>query len=198
MLMEKKIVLATGNEGKAKEFNELLSPLGFKVVSLKEAGIVSKPIEDGKSYRENSYIKAFDASRQTSLPVLADDSGIEIEAMGNAPGILTSRYAQENGGFPDVFKKIFRNLEGQSNRKAAFHCCICLIKGQGQEPLYFEGICPGEILLEAKGKGGFGYDPIFHSYEANEDFGTASEETKNKYSHRGKAFQKLKDYLLTN
>ena len=195
--MEKTIILATSNQGKVKEFQELLSPLGYQVISLKEAGIVSNPIEDGTTYRENSFIKAHDASLKTSLPVLADDSGIEIEAMGNKPGIHTARYAKENGGFPAVFEKVFANLEGQSNRKASFHCCLCLIPGKGRKPLYFEGACPGEILYEAKGSKGFGYDPIFHSYEADEDFGTASEETKNRYSHRGKAAQKLKEYLLT-
>ncbi len=195
--MEKTIILATSNQGKVKEFQELLSPLGYQVISLKEAGIVSNPIEDGTTYRENSFIKARDASLKTSLPVLADDSGIEIEAMDNKPGIHTARYAKENGGFPAVFEKVFANLKGQSNRKAAFHCCLCLIPGKEEDPLYFEGVCPGEILYEAKGNQGFGYDPIFHSYEADEDFGTASEETKNRYSHRGKAAQKLKEYLLT-
>ena len=193
--MEKYIVLATSNAGKVKEFQDLLSPLGYKILSLKEAGIVSNPIEDGTTYRENSFIKAKDASDKTIYPVLADDSGIEIEEMGNKPGIYTARYAKENGGFPAVFNQILANLKGKANRKAAFHCCLCFIPGPGQEPLYFEGICPGEILFEAKGSNGFGYDPIFHSYEANEDFGTASEETKNKYSHRGKASKLLLDYL---
>ena len=195
--MQKTIVLATSNQGKVKEFVDLLGPIGYKVISLKEAGIISNPIEDGKTYKENSYIKAHDASLQTELPVLADDSGIEIEAMGNKPGIHTARYAKEQGGFPAVFDVVFADLKGQANRKAAFHCCLCLIPGRGDEPLFFEGVCPGEILFEAKGAGGFGYDPIFHSYEADADFGTASEEIKNKYSHRGKASQKLKEYLLT-
>ncbi len=195
--MQKTIILATSNPGKVKEFADLLNPIGYKIISLKEADIVSNPIENGATYKDNSYIKALDASTKTDLPVLADDSGIEIEALGNKPGIHTARYAKEQGGFPNVFDVIFSKLKGQSNRKAAFHCCLCLIPGKNQEPLFFEGVCPGEILCEAKGEKGFGYDPIFHSYEANEDFGTASEETKNKYSHRGKAFQKLKDYLLT-
>ena len=195
--MEKTIILATSNQGKVKEFQELLSPLGYEVISLKEAGIVSNPIENGATYRENSFIKAHDASLKSGLPILADDSGIEIEAMGNKPGIHTARFAKEMGGFPAVFDVVFAKLKGQSNRKAAFHCCLCLIPGKGKDPIYFEGICPGEILVEARGDKGFGYDPIFHSYEANADFGTASDEIKNKYSHRGKAAQKLKEYLLT-
>ena len=195
--MEKTIILATSNQGKVKEFQELLSPLGYEVISLKEAGIVSNPIENGTTYRENSFIKAHDASLKSDLPILADDSGIEIEAMGNKPGIHTARFAKEMGGFPAVFDVVFAKLKGQSNRKAAFHCCLCLIPGKGEDPIYFEGVCPGEILFEARGDKGFGYDPIFHSYEANADFGTASDEIKNKYSHRGKAAQKLKEYLLT-
>lgn len=197
MLMQKTIVLATCNPGKAKEFAELLGPIGYEVISLKEAGIVSAPIENGATYKENSFIKAKDAAARTNLPVLADDSGVEIEAMGGKPGIHTARYAKEQGGFPAVFDAIFAELKGKDNRKAAFHCCMCLIQGKNQGPLFFEGVCPGEILFEPKGSNGFGYDPIFHSYEANEDFGTASEGIKNQYSHRGKAFQKLKDYLLT-
>ena len=195
--MNKTIILATSNQGKVKEFQELLSPLGYRIISLKEAGILSNPIENGSTYRENSFIKAQDASLQTDSPVLADDSGIEIEAMGNKPGIHTARFAKDHGGFPAVFDVVFNMLKGKENRKAAFHCCLCLIPGKGEEPIFFEGICPGNILYEAKGSHGFGYDPIFHSEEANADFGTASEEIKNKYSHRGKAAQKLKDYLLT-
>ncbi len=195
--MQKTIVLATSNQGKVKEFVDLLVPIGYKVISLKEAGIISNPVENGLTYKENCFIKAHDASLKTDFPVLADDSGIEIEAMGNKPGVHTARYAQEQGGFPAVFNVILDNLKGKDNRKAAFHCCLCLIPGKDEDPLFFEGVCPGEILFEAKGTKGFGYDPIFHSYEANEDFGTANEEIKNKYSHRGKAAQKLKDYLLT-
>ncbi len=195
--MEKTIVLATSNPGKVIEFQELLGPTGYKIISLNEAGIASNPVEDGSTYRENSFIKAHDASLKTNLPVLADDSGIEIEAMGNRPGIRTARFAKEQGGFPAVFEAVFKELEGKANRHAAFHCCLCLIPGKGQEPLFFEGVCPGEILSEARGCHGFGYDPIFHSYEADADFGTASEEIKNEYSHRGKAAKKLKEYLLT-
>ena len=195
--MEKTIVLATSNQGKVLEFQNLLSPLGYRVLSLKEADIVSNPVENRKTYRENSYIKALDAAKKTNFPVLADDSGLEIEALGNRPGIHTARFAKESGGYPAVFQKIFGELEGKKNRNAAFHCCLCFLEAPNAEPLFFEGVCPGSILFEAKGAHGFGYDPIFHSDEAGLDFGEADEETKNKYSHRGKASRKLQEYLLT-
>ena len=194
--MNKEICLATSNAGKLQEFRELLAPMGFLVYSPGDLNVESSPLENGTTYRENAYIKALDLAKKVPFPVIADDSGLEIEALGNEPGLHTARYAKENGGFPKVFDVVLSRLEGKTNRKAAFHCSICYLASPSSKPLYFDGVCPGEILLAPHGKAGFGYDPIFHSEEANIDFGVASEDIKNAYSHRGKAITKLKVFLL--
>ena len=190
-----KIVLATNNPGKVEEYNEILAPLGISVLTPKDLGVASDPEETGADYRQNSFIKARALQKLIHLPVIADDSGIEIEAMGNRPGLNTARFAKENGGFPAVFSVIFDTLKDEANRKAAFHCCICYLESEESEPRYFEGVCPGRILTEVHGSHGFGYDPIFHADEPDCDFGLASDEIKNTYSHRGKALKKLLDYL---
>ena len=193
--MSKTILLATSNPGKVLEFQEVLGPLGYRIVSPKDLGLSSDPEENGTTYRENAFIKAFDLSNRSPYPVLADDSGLEIRALGNEPGIHTARYAKQNGGFPAVFDVVMKRLEGQQDRFACFHCSLCLIEKVGDAPLYFDGECPGTILFAPSGTHGFGYDPIFHSQEADIDFGLASEEIKNRFSHRGKAIAKLVEYL---
>lgn len=194
--MNKEICLATSNAGKLLEFREILAPMGFIIYSPKDLNIISEPLENGSNYRENAYIKALDLAKKVPFPVIADDSGLEIEALGNEPGLHTARYAKENGGFPSVFDVVLKRLEGQTNRKAAFHCSICYLASPTSQPLYFDGVCPGYILHAPHGENGFGYDPIFHSEEADIDFGVAEEEIKNAYSHRGKAIAKLKVFLL--
>ncbi len=193
--MNKEIVLATSNPGKLAEYREILAPMGYIIYSPKDLGIESDPEENGTNYRENAFIKAKDLANKVSFPIIADDSGLEIEALDNDPGLRTARYAKENGGFPRVFDVVLSRLKGQSNRNARFVCCICYLDSIDAKPLYFEGICPGTILEAPHGAHGFGYDPIFHSEEADIDFGIASPEIKNSFSHRGKAIQALKVYL---
>lgn len=189
------IALATNNEGKVKEYLSLLAPLGVKVIRPRDLGIEVDPKEDGNTYRENAAIKAKAIRPYTSLPILADDSGLEIDSLGNFPGLKTARFAKEQGGFPAVFSKVFSLLEGK-RREARFVCCIAFIPENEDTPLFFEGICPGRILEEPVGLNGFGYDPIFFSEEINAPLGIAEESIKDKISHRGKACAKLLDYLL--
>lgn len=195
--MYKQIVLATHNKNKLREYREILSPLHFTVIGEDDLNIEGEPEEIGTTYRENAYIKAKYLSNFVEYPVIADDSGIEIEALGDHfPGIQSNRYAKSLGeNYKESNKKILEKMEGVENRNAAFHCCICLIEKGNIKPLFFEGICEGHILTEAKGENGFGYDPIFHSNEGNLDFGTASEKEKNMVSHRYKALKKLLLYL---
>lgn len=193
--MNKEICLATSNPGKLQEYREILAPMGYVIYSPKDLGIESDPVENGSTYRENALIKAKDLAEKVPFPVLSDDSGLEIAALGDAPGIHTARYAKENGGFPAVFDVVLRRLEKASNRDARFVCCLCYLSSPEAKPLYFEGVCPGRILEAPVGENGFGYDPIFHSAEAGADFGTASEEIKNRFSHRGKAIAALKVFL---
>jgi XTP/dITP diphosphohydrolase len=199
--MQHTLVLATHNPNKVKEYQELLSPLGYKVLSAKDLGIVDEPEENGTTYQENSFIKAKALRSKVPYPVIADDSGIEIAALGeHFPGLYSARWAKEigNGDYAVVDQKVIQMLQGAKDRSAAYHCCICLLENITRKPHFFEGICSGHILTEMKGNHGFGYDPIFHDDEDNLDFGLCSEDEKNAVSHRAKAFQKLSAYLATS
>ena len=196
--MNKEIVLASHNLDKVREYRELLAPLGYVVYSSKDLNIDEEPLEDGATYAENAYIKAKALRAQVRWPVIADDSGIEIAALGpHFPGIKSARWAKEiaNGDYRIVDQKVIELLRNAPDRSAAYHCCICLLENIASKPLYFEGVCSGRILEEIKGTNGFGYDPIFHDDNENLDFGVCSEEEKNAVSHRAKALQKLVVYL---
>ncbi len=192
----KLILIATNNNHKLKEYSEILSPLGYEVVSPRQLGISSDPEENGQTYRENSYIKAKALAELVDCPVISDDSGLEVEGLNFEPGIHSSRYAESFGGdYVKAGNTIIERLKDNPNKNAAFHCCICYLSSKDAAPLYFEGCCPGWILPEYRGNGGFGYDPIFHSEEADADFGLVEEDVKNKYSHRAKASAFLMEYL---
>lgn len=192
--MNKQICLSTNNKGKLDEYRKILAPMGFVIYSPADLNIDLEVEETGSTYRENSYLKAKAFAEIVPFPVIADDSGLEIEAMGNKPGLYSARFALEAGGYPKAYEQIFRALEGKS-RDAHFHCCICYLENASAKPLYFEGDCPGYILEKPHGDHGFGYDPIFHCLEADIDFGVAEEAIKNAYSHRAKAIQRLRVFL---
>ena len=198
--MEKIIVLASHNKGKLNEFQKILKPFGYTVKSVKDFGHTQEPVEDGKTYQENAYIKAkyyFDALK---MPVISDDSGIEIEALGeHYPGIYSARFADQikdnpSDGYEKVNAYILEKLKGNPNRRASYHCAICLIEKDGKVS-YFDGVCEGQIASEKNGTHGFGYDPIFKADEGGLYFGIVSEDEKNRISHRGKALQKFVAYL---
>jgi XTP/dITP diphosphohydrolase len=196
--MNNEIVLATHNANKVREYRELLAPLGYLIYSSKDLNITEEPVEDGKTYRENAYIKAKALRSLVKWPVIADDSGIEIKALGDHfPGIFSARYAEEIGqnDYAVVDRLVLEKMKNAKDRSAEYHCCICLLENIDSKPLYFEGICKGHILTEVKGSHGFGYDPIFHYDEGNLDFGACSEDEKNAVSHRARALQKLVVYL---
>ena len=192
--MSKQIVLATSNKGKVKEYQQMLSPLGYSLLTNEDFPNLVEREENGKNYRENALIKALSLREVTPFPILSDDSGLELLALDGFPGLFTARFAKSQGGYPKAWEELFRRLEGK-DRDAQFVCTICYLPKNSSNPHYFEGICPGTILFSPNGDNGFGYDPIFHSKEANIDFGIASEDIKNAYSHRGKALSKLKEYL---
>lgn len=194
-MMIKDIVLATHNPHKLKEFSDYLSPLGIKVHSEKEFAENLEVKEDGETYHENAFIKANAVKPFSPYPVLADDSGIEIKALGpNFPGIKSARFLESLSDDPiEADKKVLSLMRGAGDRSAAFYCVLALIVSK--RTYYFEGECPGSILVKVTGEKGFGYDPIFHSLEGNVNFGECDEETKSKYSHRGKAIAKLLEFL---
>ncbi len=187
------LMIATNNDHKLKEFDEMLSPYGIKVHSPKEYGIVDNPDETGKTFAENSLIKASSLGRLTDMAVIADDSGLSVDALNGFPGIYSARFASECGGNKYANLEIIKRLEGKVT-SASFFCVITLVNVK-DEPVQFVGECKGKILDKPVGTNGFGYDPIFYSFEAKQAFGNVSEEIKNKYSHRSKAVAKLIDYL---
>lgn len=189
-----KLVVATNNPHKIHEYEEMFSPLGIKVISPQSLGINEDPAEDGNTYEENSFIKANAIARHTTLPVIADDSGLNVKSLNNFPGIHSSRFAKEQGGNALANPKLIEMLKPYEDKSAFFTCVITLLNVE-EKPIQFKGICPGYILDKPEGEGGFGYDPIFFSTKANQCFGTASEDIKNKYSHRAEALSKLTEYL---
>lgn len=193
--MIKDLTLATHNPHKLQEFKDYLKPLGIQVHSEKEFNNGIEVEETGKTYEENALLKAKAILPYSPYPVLADDSGIEISALGeHFPGIFSARYLESLAPTSlEADRKILEKMKKETNRDAAFHCALVLLEKDMVHS--FEGICEGSILFEIRGEGGFGYDPIFHSKEGNVNFGECDEETKSRFSHRGKAIEKLLAYL---
>ena len=188
------LVVATNNAHKVKEYQEMFEGYDIKFYSMKDLGIVCNPVEDGETYEANSLIKASALAKLTKLPVIADDSGLNVVALNNFPGIHSSRFADSFGGNKVANLELIKKLQPYEDKSAFFTCLITLMNVE-DKPVQFRGICKGHILDKPVGDGGFGYDPIFYSEEANMAFGEASPEIKNKYSHRAKAVQQLVEYL---
>ncbi len=196
--MNMKIVIASNNKHKIYEMNLILSPYNIEVIAMDN--VVPKHIdidENGSTYYENSLIKAKTVAQYTSLPVLADDSGIEVEALNNGPGLFSARYAEKLGGYQQAMKAIINECEKKNNYNATFICDIVLVNVK-DKPLLFEGIVPGKIINKLRGNNGFGYDPVFISNELNDTFANLDESYKLTYSHRAKALQKMVNYLKDN
>jgi len=194
--MNKEIVLATNNKHKLKEFREILSPLGYVVYCPSDLNINVDPEETGSTYFENSEIKARAIAKLVPFPVIADDSGLEVLGLNRFPGIYSARFADQfNGDYQKAGDDINRQLGDSKERKAEFHCVICLLEKFDSKPLFFEGVCKGSFLQKSQGINGFGYDPFFYSDELKGCIATYPEEEKNKISHRAKALKKLLVYL---
>ena len=193
----KKIIFATGNEGKMREIRRILSDLDVEVLSLKEAGIHADIVEDGKSFRENAIIKAKAVCQLTGEVVLADDSGLEIDYLNGEPGIYSARYLGEDTSYRIKNQNLIDRLEGVSdeNRTARFVCVIAAVYPDGTGKTA-RGTMEGVIGYEERGENGFGYDPIFFLPEYGCSSAELSMEEKNKISHRGKALRAIKEVLL--
>lgn len=187
----KKIVVATGNKDKVREISTMLTD--YQVISQKEAGFSGDIVEDGATFYENALIKAKTVSMALGVDALADDSGISVDALNGEPGIYSARYSEE-GTNEKNNEKLLKNLEGVKNRKAKFCCALVLYKTTG-EIISAYGETEGEILLKAEGENGFGYDPIFYSYDLQKSLGIASDEEKNTISHRARALKNLLEKL---
>jgi len=192
--MMKEVVLATRNKGKIKEFADLLGQVFEKIISLRDLGSLPDIIEDGKTFKENALKKARSVAKFTQKTALADDSGLEVEALGGRPGVFSSRYAGENAGDKENLEKLLKELNGITNRKARFVCNLALVFPDGQE-IIVEGVCEGIILDEPRGEGGFGYDPVFFLPDLNKTMAELTLQEKNLISHRSRAIKALIMYI---
>ena len=184
------IVLATRNQGKLKEFQEILKNFPVEIKSLQDFGPIPEVVEDGRTFDDNAYKKASFTAKVLGIPAIADDSGLVVEALDGAPGVYSARYAGENATDQDNIQKLLKELEGKTNRRAAFECVISIAVPSGPA-LTYEGRCEGEIISEPRGEGGFGYDPVFYYPEFGKTFAEADMAEKNSISHRGKALAEL-------
>lgn len=192
----KRIIFATGNEGKMKEVRKILADLPVEVVSMKEAGVSAEIIEDGETFEENAVIKAKAIMELTGEVVLADDSGLEIDYLNKEPGIYSARYMGENTSYRLKNGNLIHRLEGvpDEERTARFVCVIAAAFPDGTV-CTAEGTIEGMIGYDIKGTNGFGYDPIFYVPEFGCTTAELSEEKKNEISHRGKALRKIAEKL---
>ena len=191
-----KIIFATGNKDKLREIKEILSDCDVEIQSMKEAGINVDIVEDGKTFEDNALIKARAIAAHTDAIVLADDSGLEIDYLNKEPGVYSARYMGEDTSYDIKNNNLIERLDGvpKEKRTARFVCAIAAVLQDGRE-LVTRQTMEGYIGWEIAGANGFGYDPIFYSFEAKTCFGTASEDVKNKYSHRAKALDKFIEYF---
>ncbi len=187
----RKLVLASGNAGKLKEFRRLLSPLGLEVIPQAELG-VAEAEEPHQTFIENALTKARHAARCTGLAALADDSGLCVSALGGAPGVQSARYAGEPKSDARNTEKLLRTLAQIAEREAHYACVLVLCRhADDPEPLIATGDWWGEILDAPRGEGGFGYDPVFLDPQFGRTAAELDLERKNRVSHRGKAMAQL-------
>lgn len=191
----KKIVLATNNAHKLQELRQMLGG-SYEVVGLADIGCHDDIVEDAETFAGNARCKAIHVWKHYGLPCIADDSGLEIDALGGRPGVHSARFAGEHDDKANN-ELVLKLMDGQTDRRARFRCVICMIDGQGAEH-YFDGAVEGEILHAPDGEGGFGYDPLFRPLGWDKSFGRASAEEKNAVSHRGRAVEALRRYLEQN
>lgn len=192
----KKLVVATKNKNKIKEIMDIMKNTGIKIVSLYDLGIEIDVKEDGTTFEENAYKKAYEIMKITHMPTMADDSGLEVDALGGAPGVYSARFAGVHGDDRKNNEKLLILLKDVPNnlRKARFVCVIALVYPDGEKK-FVRGEIEGTIARSPSGNSGFGYDPLFIVPEYNKTFAQLGSNIKNKISHRGKALRALKEIL---
>ncbi|MFV8828710.1 XTP/dITP diphosphatase [Alkalihalobacterium sp. APHAB7] len=190
----KEIIVATKNKGKVKEFDAILGELGYKVTSLFDYPSLPEVEETGTTFAENAKLKAVTIAKVLQKPVIADDSGLIVDALDGRPGVYSARYAGEGKNDAENIKKVLEEIKGipESARTARFHCTIALAYPDGRTEC-FEGNCEGKITVKPIGDHGFGYDPIMYIEEKQKTMAQLTSEEKNKISHRAKALHQLKE-----
>jgi XTP/dITP diphosphohydrolase len=192
-----KLLLATNNKGKIREYKSLLRGIPYEIVTLSEQGITTEVAEVGGSFEENARLKASTPAKESGLLSLADDSGLEVNALGGEPGSLSHRYAGEGATDEDRINYLLSRLKDipEKQRAARFRCVIAIAEPDGKVELC-SGICRGVITTVPRGNQGFGYDPIFYIPELDKTMAELSLEEKNRVSHRAKAAKKAREILI--
>ncbi len=185
------LVVATGNPGKLKEMQAYLADLGYELHLKPETLDIE---ETGETFLENACLKASQVALATGEWAIADDSGLQVDALSGAPGVYSARYGKTD---TDRIQRLLQELGNETNRQAQFVCVIAVARPDGAIALHAEGICSGEILHAPRGQGGFGYDPVFYVPDYQQTYSEMTASLKHEISHRGKAFQQLIPQLKT-
>ncbi len=191
-----RFILATGNRDKVREVNEILAGLPFEVVPMREAGFAGEIEEDGATFEENALIKARAVHAVTGGFVMADDSGLAVDALDGAPGIYSARFAGPDATYPEKIAKLWELLRGvpEEARTAQFVCAIAVVRPDGTS-FTVRGTCEGRIASEMRGQGGFGYDPVFYLPERGRTTAELDNDEKHAISHRGRALRLMVERL---
>ena len=196
----KSLLIGTGNRGKVSELAELLGDSGFTLVGLDDLPGVEEPVEDGATFEENAAIKAKYYARHFGMMTLADDSGLEVDALDGLPGVVSARYSGPGATDEKNNLKLLEALNSipDEDRTARFVCAMCVADKDGQMAATVRGVCEGRIGLKAYGSNGFGYDPLFIPEGYGETFGQLTNDAKSRLSHRASAARKIKGFLVRN
>jgi XTP/dITP diphosphohydrolase len=196
-LLNKKLLLATSNKGKAREYRALLRGVPYEITTMAEQGFTMDIEETGISFEENASLKATSLAAASGLLSLADDSGLEVDALGGEPGVRSNRYAGEDASDEDKYLFLLEKLKDvpDEKRTAHFRCVIAIAAPDGKVELC-SGECRGTITREPKGENGFGYDPVFYIPELGKTMAELTPEEKNRISHRARAAEKARDALI--
>ncbi|MGG1632373.1 XTP/dITP diphosphatase [Rossellomorea sp. NRS-1567] len=194
--MTKRVIIATKNRGKAKEFQHMFAPYGYEVQTLLDLPHIEDVEETGETFEENAILKAETVAQELGVLVIADDSGLAIDALEGRPGVYSARYAGEEKSDEANMDKVLSELESveESDRTARFHCVLAIADPNG-ETRTVTGTCEGMILQEKRGTNGFGYDPIFYIPTLQKSMAELSQDEKSQISHRGNALKKLKNVI---
>lgn len=192
----KKLLIASNNKNKIREIRQILHGSQIEILSMEEAGITIEPIESGSTFSENALIKAREINKASGLPVIADDSGLAVEALDDMPGVFSKRYAGESATDFDNNQKVVLELrnKGLDKSRARFICCLAYIDEKRNE-YTFTGECEGVFVDKPRGRNGFGYDPHFYIKEFNATMAELSSDRKNSISHRGKALLEFSKFM---
>jgi XTP/dITP diphosphohydrolase len=192
-----KLLLATNNSGKIREFTNLLKGIPYEIVSPAGIGLTTEVDETGKTFEENARLKATTFAAESRLLSLADDSGLEVDALGGEPGPLSHRYAGEGASDADRIDYLLAKLKDvpRDKRTARFRCVIAIASPDGSTEL-LSGECPGVITTEPRGNNGFGYDPVFYVTELGKTMAELTPDEKNRISHRARAAEKARKFLI--